>query len=167
MAKKLPKDPRDYYVHNDVSLEELAALYKGQKGCSLGNLKARSAKENWAEQLDQKRAETRLKTDEKITDFKATQTATLHAEIEALNLATLQVHKQFMERMLRPDVDGKTMAQALENPFLLDGERVNSLFQTAMNNAVKVLLAALKGQEDTLTEEVPGLIINVDSQPPS
>lgn len=74
--KKLPEDPRDYYVHHpETSLEDLAQLYKGQRGCSLANLKIRSSKEKWVEQLDQVYTETKLKTDEKLIEANATQAA--------------------------------------------------------------------------------------------
>ncbi len=66
---KLPADPRDYYVHNECSLAELAALYSGQKGCSLANLKIRCKKENWVKQLDQNYTKTQEKLDQKLTDL--------------------------------------------------------------------------------------------------
>lgn len=83
MAKKLPADPGDYYAHNDVSLEELAELYKGTKGCSLDNLKKRSRKEKWAERRHQIGTETALKTDEILIESKATDTARQLAKVSA------------------------------------------------------------------------------------
>lgn len=73
--QKLPEDPRDYYVHNDISIEELAKLYKGKKGCSLGNLKRRCRFENWESQLSQNYSKTILKTDEKAIEKKSDQIA--------------------------------------------------------------------------------------------
>ena len=62
-------------------------------------------------------------------------------ESAALVKLTIRVHTRFMQK-LDDQIDDIT------NPFLTDGERTNSLFQTAMNNAVKITLNALKDQDD-------------------
>lgn len=76
-------------------------------------------------------------------------------DLKALCSATIKVHRKFMERMLTKGQDGQDMIKALEHPFLTDGEKVNSLFQTAMNNSVKVYLAAIKAQDDDPEEANP------------
>jgi len=76
-------------------------------------------------------------------------------DLKALCSATIKVHRNFMERMLTKGQDGQDMIKALEHPFLTDGEKVNSLFQTAMNNSVKVYLAAIKAQDDDPEEANP------------
>lgn len=69
--RKLPTDPADYYAHNNVSLEQLAELYDGTKGCSIANLKRRAATEKWQERRCQNQTRTILKTDEIIIQKKA------------------------------------------------------------------------------------------------
>jgi|GEM_PF-6651173 len=73
--KDLPEDPRDYYVHNPCSLAELAKLYKGQKGCSLPNLKLRCSREKWVKQLENFDAEVKERADEIIIQAKAQEIA--------------------------------------------------------------------------------------------
>jgi len=73
--KDLPEDPRDYYVHNPCSLAELAKLYKGQKGCSLPNLKLRCSREKWVKQLETFDAEIKERADEIVIQAKAEEIA--------------------------------------------------------------------------------------------
>lgn len=68
------------------------------------------------------------------------------SELKALCAVTLRVHRKFMEN-LEPQIAD------IQNPYLFDGERTNSLFQTAMNNSVKLMLAALKTEEDKSGDE--------------
>lgn len=66
---------------------------------------------------------------------------------------------QFMRTLNSADVQS-----ALAHPFLLDGERVNGLFQTAYNNATKLasayLLSALQESEVETETEAAGIAIN-------
>lgn len=78
------------------------------------------------------------------------------SDLQELCDVTLRVHTKFMQRL-------ETQMHYIENPYLFDGERPNSLFQTAMNNSVKVMLAAMKAeQEPEELEESPGINIFPD-----
>jgi len=138
---KLPADPGDYFAHSDVSLEELAKLYKGQKGCSFDNLRKRSAKEKWVERRHKNGTETAQKTDKILTDSRASETAASFSKLEQLKEVTIDVHLEFMQNL-------KGQIKTIQNPYLFDGERTNSLFQTAMNNSVKVLMAVMKAEDE-------------------
>jgi hypothetical protein len=69
---------------------------------------------------------------------------------------TLAVHKEFMMNL-------QGQLQTITNPYLFDGERTNSLFQTAMNNATKIYLATLKGEEANIEEEPAGFNVSLDA----
>jgi len=153
---RLPKDPRDYFVHNKVSLIKLSELYTGQKGCSLSNLKTRSVKESWQDQQTLNWAKSQLKADEIIIESKASEIAQDLSKLEELKDLTIEVHLEFMRKL-------KGQIKDITNPYLLDGEKTNSLFQTAMNNAVKVLLVSLKDPDDSFEDApVPGINISED-----
>lgn len=97
------------------------------------------------------------------TEISESVVAAVEDDIKALCTATIKVHRKFMERMLQKDQDDKDIIQALDHAFLTDGERVNSLFQTAMNNSVKILQAHLKITEDNgEEEEIPGFNVSPD-----
>jgi hypothetical protein len=141
VAKKLPSNPRDHYVHTNVSLEELAELYAGQKSCSLSTLTRRCGKEKWPLQREQNESVVNARTDAIITRERASESAAIISKLEQLKDVTLEVHLEFMNNL-------KGQIKDIQNPFLFDGERTNSLFQTAMNNSVKVVMAAMKAQEE-------------------
>lgn len=63
-------------------------------------------------------------------------------DLRTLCDVTLRVHTKFMQNL-------EGQIGEIQNPYLFDGERTNSLFQTAMNNSVKLMLAALKAKEDS------------------
>lgn len=85
-------------------------------------------------------------------------------DLKALCSATIKVHRLFMERMLQKNRDGQDMIQALEHPFLMDGEKVNGLYQTAMNNSVKLYQTIVKVQDDApAEEEPPGFNVSPDA----
>ncbi len=67
--------------------------------------------------------------------------AVVEDDLKELCDLTIQVHKEFMRNL-------KGQIKNITNPYLLDGERTNSLFQTAMNNSVKVMMGAMKMQEE-------------------
>jgi hypothetical protein len=79
-------------------------------------------------------------------------------ELKALCRITIRVHRRFMEKL-----DG--MDDEITNPYLFDGEKTNSLFQTAMNNAVKLVQSALKDSDPAEPEEPPGFhVVQDDAQ---
>jgi hypothetical protein len=82
------------------------------------------------------------KTKATISDKIAT---AVEEDLSALSKLTIKVHTQFMLKL-------QDQMKEITNPYLLDGERVNSLFQTAMNNSVKLTLNALKEQEQETGE---------------
>jgi hypothetical protein len=69
-------------------------------------------------------------------------------DLKELSDLTFAVHKEFMRNL-------KGHIGEITNPYLLDGERTNSLFQTAMNNSVKLILAAMKAKDDPEDSESP------------
>lgn len=84
---------------------------------------------------------------------------TEHAEndLKELSDLTFAVHKDFMRTL-------KGQMKDITNPYLFDGERTNSLFQTAMNNSVKLIIAAMKSKDDdTAEEETPGFNVTPDA----
>lgn len=79
-------------------------------------------------------------------------------DLQALCNVTLRVHRRFMENL-------EGQIKDITNPYLFDGEKTNSLFQTAMNNATKLTQAVLKsrdGDESDDNESPGGLIGGVD-----
>lgn len=66
----------------------------------------------------------------------------LAERMRRLSTLTFDVLIQFSEKM-------QTQMHHIENPYLFDGERVNSLYQTGMNNAVKLTLESIKASNDT------------------
>jgi hypothetical protein len=62
------KNEKTEYIQTDISLEKLAANWKGHKGCSIQNLKRRSTGEGWVELRDQFQTLARLKSNEKAAD---------------------------------------------------------------------------------------------------
>lgn len=92
------------------------------------------------------------KTKEQIKENVA---AHVEADLKALCNVTIRVHTAFMLKL-------ETLLPEITNPYLFDGERTNSLFQTAMNNAVKLTTNALKdGDGDTDTEPA-GFNVSLD-----
>jgi len=156
MTNTLPDDPRDYYATNTISLRDLAALYKGRKGCSLQNLKIRSTREGWVQEIKDTTQEVREKAREIIIQNKVQGLASIQEKLSRLQDLTLDVHLEFMKNL-------KSQVKDIQNPYLFDGERTNSIFQTAMNNAAKISMALIKEQKDASTEEEPaGFIVSPD-----
>lgn len=81
--------------------------------------------------------------------------ASVENDLKDLVSVTIAVHREFMHNL-------KGQAKEITNPYLFDGERTNSLFQTAMNNAVKLTQAVLKSQQDNSEsdDEPPGFNVN-------
>lgn len=61
-------------------------------------------------------------------------------DLRSLCNVTIRVHTAFMLKL-------ESQMDQLTNPYLFDGERTNSIYQTAMNNAVKLTNNALKEKE--------------------
>lgn len=65
-----------------------------------------------------------------------------HNELKELCNLNARIHFKFLKQL-------EENMHLITNPYLLDGERVNSLFQTAMNNATKIMLALYGQDEET------------------
>lgn len=147
MAKKKPpnwEDIKTRYVVNGEKPGDIAKVYD----VSAKTISNRASEEKWGEERGILGKEIRSEAE---------------GDLKALCRATITVHRKFMERMLQQDADGKDMIRALEHPFLTDGERTNSLFQTAMNNSVKVMLAAMREQDDSPEDEPAGFNVAPDA----
>lgn len=70
-----PEDPRDLAVIEGLTLEEIAKRLRGFRGCSIGQLRRRSAEEKWKGQRDEWETKARRKKDEKTADTEATHRA--------------------------------------------------------------------------------------------
>lgn len=75
----------------------------------------------------------------------------LSDELKELCNVTTRVHLKFMQQL-------ETQMESITNPYLTDGERTNSLFQTAMNNATKVMLA-LYGKDDDVKKAAGNILV--------
>lgn len=77
MSKKkaLPEDPRDYYINNKITLDDLVKAYKGKKGCSKRQLAERSRREKWLEQRQAQSNRVAIKTTEKTAEKIAEKTS--------------------------------------------------------------------------------------------
>ncbi len=89
----------------------------------------------------------------KIHGWKAEKDAIINSVADAvakdlreLTQITIDVHTRFMKKLM-------AQMDMIENPYLLDGERTNSLFQTAMNNAVKLAMAQMQVDENAKIAE--------------
>ena len=74
-----------------------------------------------------------------------------HNELKELCNLNARIHFKFLKQL------EENMA-LITNPYLLDGERVNSLFQTAMNNATKIMLA-LYGKDDDVKKAADRIFV--------
>jgi hypothetical protein len=89
--------------------------------------------------------------------IKANVSESIQNDLKELSDLTFAVHKEFMRNL-------QGQMNTITNPYLFDGERTNSLFQTAMNNSVKLILAAMKTKEDEDSEEItPGFSVTPDA----
>jgi hypothetical protein len=105
-SKKLPNDPRDYYVHHDVSIEQLADLYKGQKGCTYPSLRKRCTQENWSEQRRENYAKKVQKTDEKIVEQQASKAAKINEAHNELSDYIIKIGQALFSQYI--EIDKKT-----------------------------------------------------------
>lgn len=67
---------------------------------------------------------------------------------------TDRVHLDFMRKFYQKAENDQTILDQITNPYLFDGEKVNTLFNTAMNNATKIRMAQFK-QVEAPNEEPP------------
>lgn len=81
----LPADPRDFYIQSErkISLEKLAALYKGVRGCSKNNLCKRSSLEHWPEKRKKFWDATNTKVEEKLQEKTVEQKVKTITELNA------------------------------------------------------------------------------------
>jgi len=120
-----------------------ARYLKGEKpkdiapdfGLTAKQISEKANYEGWV----QKKARISEKVEEK------TENAILSLKDLAFKLAeaNLRVHLAFVDKLAEAD-----MMATIQNPYLFDGERVNSLFQTAMNNATKLTQGVLSGNDE-------------------
>lgn len=122
----------------DESSESIAQDYEGLTGNAI---RVRASKQKWQKQKDTIRNNI-------VSD--------VEDDLKALCNVTLRVHKAFMEKL-------EGQLEQISNPYLLDGERTNSLYQTAMNNSFKVMIAAIKNQETEPDEEPAGFEVSLDA----
>jgi len=81
----------------------------------------------------------------------------IYKELKKLSNITIRVHTKFMQKL-------EGQMKDIQNPYLFDGERVNGLFQTAMNNSVKLTQSSMKADEENPEEEAtPGFHISLDA----
>lgn len=83
-------------------------------------------------------------------------------ELKELCNVTTRVHLNFMRKLHLPGPDGTTLMDQITNPYLFDGEKVNSLFQTAMNNSTKIMLA-LYGKDEDVKKAVDTIVVKFDA----
>lgn len=128
---KLPADPRDHYVHNNqVTIEELATLYKGQKGCSKSHLTRRCAEENWQQQREDIARKKREKTDEKIVERTADKNAQLTEEHNNLIEYMINLGKGLMSQFVEDDpATGKKMVVCKSNEYRQTAQTVIELIK--------------------------------------
>jgi len=135
----LPKaDPRDIYVREGVSLEDLAKRLKGRKGCSLGNLERRCRKEKWGEQRSEWERKAQAETDAR--------TVVTAAEHRARQLA----------RIRRIEDAGETALAKLEHRLTLKrGDRLLGEKQgvaTALKEVTQILTLALDATSELVDD---------------
>lgn len=119
------------------SPREIAKDYRNTTGDNISKMAYRNG---WKREKDKIR-------EEHVGSAIETQKSTL----EELCSLTEQIHFEFIGKLKAKRDDGTTMMDDIQNPFLFEGERVNSLFQTVLNNATKILLAKLKYEESHQT----------------
>ena len=130
MGKKKPPnwaDIKTRRVVNGESWDAIRAVYD----VPLSTLKSKASREGWRNDAQQVATELR---------------ESAKSQLKELCDVTLRVHLKFMKG-LEPQIAD------IQNPYLFDGERTNSLYQTAMNNSVKLMLAALKAEEEKPEDE--------------
>lgn len=69
-------------------------------------------------------------------------------DLKALCDVTLRVHTRFMTKL-------EGQLDEISNPYLFDGERPNSLYQTAMNNSVKLMQSYLAAKQEAEKPSLP------------
>jgi hypothetical protein len=79
--KPPPEDPKDYYINNKVTLDDLVRAYRGKKGCSKRQLAERSRREKWLELRQEQSNRVAIKTTEKTAEKIAERTAKTLSEL--------------------------------------------------------------------------------------
>lgn len=134
MAKKKAPNWEEIKTRYVVGWEKPADIAKDYNVIAQ-TISNRASKEKWNEE--------RLETGKEIREIQK-------EKLKELTELNLDVHIQFLKKL-----KSSSMMDMISNPFLFDGERTNSLFQTAMNNATRIALGQMKAQEEEATEEEP------------
>lgn len=128
MAKKARNDTEiEARYKSGEAPRVIAADYKNVTGSIISQMAKRKG---WKKEKDTLRQEVVETVMESVRN-----------DLKALCEINERVHKQFMEKLESNLAD-------ITNPFLFDGERHNPLFQTAMNNATKIMLAQMKFNQE-------------------
>jgi len=124
----------DYFIHSEITLEDLAELYKGKKGCSFPNLRKRSAREKWIERRNKNDTKLEQKVAEKVVEKKA--------DIIASDLSWRGMFRNTMrEEMLSVVNDIKLARQSgLIGLTVQDGEGfLNKAYENYQKGAIDLL----------------------------
>lgn len=99
-------------------------IAKDYKDCTAAKISYKASVNNWTK-------EKTNKSNEKVDSLVSSFYERVRTKLDALTERNIDVSCKFMEKL-------EDQMDAITNPFLTDGERNNSLFQTAMNNATKL-----------------------------
>lgn len=148
MPRKKPPNWEDIKTRRTISGESWDDIQKVYD-VPLSTLKNRASREKWKYEAIQIGTEIR---------------ESIKQDLKELCRENIQLHLDFLKKLREADADGKTMLDFIQNPFLFDGERVNSLFQTAMNNATKLTQSVIKVEAEEEGEDVtPGFNVTLDA----
>lgn len=119
--------------------ETPADIAREYRNCTAAKISQRAHRRGWKQEREQ--------ICNKIASDVLAATA---SELKELCNLTTRVHLRFMQEFFTADQDGETLFDKVaKQPFLLNGERHNPLFQTAMNNATKIMLTLYGRDEDS------------------
>lgn len=93
------KEIKNYYVHNNVTLEDCAKKFK----VSLRTAQTHCSKEKWSDMREEKRAEVAQKSEEKIVDRKVAVNEK-HFELYEKALKVLELLFNNTNKKMSPDV---------------------------------------------------------------
>lgn len=120
--------------------EKPVHIAKDYKDCTASKISLKATRSGWVKEKEQ------LCNSIASEAIEAT-----HTELKELCNITTRLHLKFMKKL-------EENMHEITNPYLLDGERVNSLYQTAMNNATKIMLA-LYGKDDDVKKSVDRITV--------
>ncbi len=132
--------------------EPPSVIAKYYKDCNAQKISSMACRRNW---VQEKEETVKALAVEVLNDSRSV--------LKQLCNKTAKVHLEFIERFMEPDEDGQTMLDKIAaQPFLLDGERHNPLFQTAMNNATKIFLAVYDKLDDGEKKEIEAITVQFE-----